>query len=331
MRKLNKMNIREWSWKNWMEPGQRNRMEPGWMKRVKGILAVVCMVMLAAGCGGKADTSAADSDSEKSMTEGNITEENNAEENITEEIDGGEAEYETAENKSSSPEGVGTNAADEAGAGIGIAEETANDASVDFDALRAENPEIFGWLHIPDTSIDAPVLQSAEADDYYETHNVMKEADEGGALYIEAANLSSMCDFNTVIHGRTAGDGESGLFADLYQFADPDFFDSHEQMYIYLDGNVLTYEIFAAYERENTSLLRTYDFTYIAGCSQFLEDLYGIRDMNMMIRAGWDEVTPYHFLVTLTTTKGDNPDRQFVVVAALIDDPAGNIDRIVME
>lgn len=323
MRKLNKMSIREWS--------RENRMEPGRMKRVRGILAVVCMVTLAVGCGGEADTSAADPDFEKSMTEGNVAEENNVKENITEEIDGGEAEYETMENKSSSPEGIGTNAADEAGAGIGIAEETANDASVDFDVLKVENPEIFAWIHIPDTSIDAPILQSAEADDYYETHNAMKEADEGGALYIEAANLSSMCDFNTVIHGKTAEDGESGLFADLYQFADPDFFDSHEQIYIYLDDNVLTYEVFAAYERENTSLLRTYDFTYIAGCSQFLEDLYGIRDMSMMIRTGWDEVTPYHFLVTLTTAKGDNPDRQFVVVAALIDDPAGNIDRIVVE
>lgn len=220
---------------------------------------------------------------------------------------------------------------DTAGNDTGIAGETARDAKIDLPALQAENPEIFGWLHIPGTSVDAPLLQSAQGDDYYETHNAEKEPDPGGALFIEAANLSSMCDFNTVIHGRASEDGESGLFADLYQFADPDFFDSHEQMYVYLDGNVLTYEIFAAYERENTSLLRTYDFTYIAGCSQFLEDLYSIRDMNMMIRTGWDEVTPYHFLVTLTSTKGEEPDRQFVVLAALIEDPAGTIDRAVTE
>lgn len=289
---------------------------------MKGILAAAGMAVITVGCG--EETNDPEMDSTESMITENITDENS-----TGATGGAEDEQEAVENESSSPEGTETNGAD--GAGTGIAEETANDASIDFTALEAENPDIFGWLHIPDTAIDAPILQSTEADDYYETHNAMKEADEGGALYIEVANLSSMCDFNTVIHGRTAEDGESGLFADLYQFADPDFFDSHEQMYIYLDGNVLTYEIFAAYERENTSLLRTYDFTYIAGCNQFLEDLYGIRDMSMMLRAGWDEVTPYHFLVTLTTTKSDNPDRQFVVVAALIDDPAGNIDRAVVE
>lgn len=212
-----------------------------------------------------------------------------------------------------------------------ILQESAQDAQVDFQALQEENPEIFAWLYIPDTSIDAPVAQSGESDEYYASHNITKENDENGALYIEAANLTSMCDFNTVIHGNTAEDGESGLFAELYQFSDPDYFDSHEQMYLYLEDNVLTYEIFAAYERENNSLIRTYDFTYLSGCDQFLKDMYSIRSMNMMIRSGWEDVTPYHFLVTLTTSRGKDSDSQFVVLAALIEDPAGTIDRAVME
>ena len=212
-----------------------------------------------------------------------------------------------------------------------ILRESAQDAQVDFRALKEENPEIFAWIYIPDTSIDAPVAQSGESDEYYASHNITKENDENGALYIEAANLTSMCDFNTVIHGNTAEDGESGLFAELYQFLDPDYFDSHEQMYLYLEDNVLTYEIFAAYERENNSLIRTYDFTYLSGCDQFLKDMYGIRSMNMMIRSGWEDVTPYHFLVTLTTSRGKDSDSQFVVLAALIEDPAGTIDRAVME
>lgn len=212
-----------------------------------------------------------------------------------------------------------------------ILQESAQDAQVDFQALQEENPEIFAWLYIPDTSIDAPVAQSSESDEYYASHNIRKENDENGALYIEAANLTSMCDFNTVIHGNTAEDGESGLFAELYQFSDPDYFDSHEQMYLYLEDNVLTYEIFAAYERENNSLIRTYDFTYLSGCDQFLKDMYSIRSMNMMIRSGWEDVTPYHFLVTLTTSRGKDSDSQFVVLAALIEDPAGTIDRAVME
>ena len=212
----------------------------------------------------------------------------------------------------------------------GIAGESASDAQIDFSALKEENPDIFAWIYIPETTIDCPVLQSEQADDFYENHNAYGQADDAGAVYIELANLTSMCDFNTVLHGKAGADGE-GLFADLYEFTDPDFFEGHENIYLYLDGNVLTYEIFAAYERENTSLLRSYDFTYMDGCAQFLDDLYGTRDMTMNLREGWEGVTPYHFLITLTTQREEESDRQFVVVAILVQDAAGTIDRIVAE
>ena len=212
----------------------------------------------------------------------------------------------------------------------GIAGESAADAQIDFPALKEENPDIFAWIHVPGTTIDYPVLQSEQADDFYESHNAYGQEDEAGAVYIELANLTNMCDFNTVLHGKTGTDGK-GLFADLYRFADPDFFKDHENIYLYMDGNLLTYEIFAAYERENTSLLRSYDFTYLDGCAQFLDDLYGIRDMTMNLREGWEGVTPYHFLITLTTQKEEKPDSQFVVIAILTQDAAGTIDRIVAE
>lgn len=211
-----------------------------------------------------------------------------------------------------------------------IATESAQDSSIDFKLLQEENPDIFAWLYIPDTGIDCPVLQSGQGDDFYNSHNAAGEDDPLGAVYIELANLKSMCDFNTVLHGN-AGTDQNAPFAELYRFSDPLFFDSHETIYLYLDGNVLTYEVFAAYERENTSLIRSYDFTYASGCQEFLDDLYGTRDMAMNLREGWDFVNPYHFLITLTGQKEDNPDRQFVVVALLTQDAAGTIERTVTE
>ena len=208
--------------------------------------------------------------------------------------------------------------------------ESEADTQIDIAALKEENPDIFAWIYIPETDIDCPVLQSTQGDDFYESHNAYGQEDEDGAVYIELANLTSMCDFNTVMHGRTGKD-EKGPFAGLYQFADPDFFGEHETLYLYLDDNVLTYEIFAAYERENTSLLRSYDFTYFEGCQQFLNDLYSIRDMTMTLREGWEGVTPYHFLITLTTQRENDADKQFVVLAILTDDAAGTIDRMVAE
>ena len=53
--------------------------------------------------------------------------------------------------------------------------------------------------------------------------------------------------------------------------------------------------------------------------------------MTMNLREGWEGITPYHFLITLTTQKEEQPDRQFVVVGILTKDAAGTIDRIVAE
>lgn len=214
-----------------------------------------------------------------------------------------------------------------------VAAESAADSQIDFAALKEENPHIFAWLYIPGTRIDCPVLQDAETDDFYSSHNVSRKKDARGAAYIELANVANLCDFNTVIHGNAPKkqddrDAASFPFADLSLFADPAFFEEHETMQLYLDGNVLTYEIFAAYERENTSLIRNYDFTDTIGCLLFLKDMYATRDFNMNLREGWDSVTPYHFLVTLTAHKQNDPERQFVVVAVLTKDEAGTINRV---
>ena len=211
----------------------------------------------------------------------------------------------------------------------GISGESGADAQIDFAALQEENPDIFAWIYIPGTDIDCPVLQSTQADDFYESHDAYGKESGEGALYTELANLTNMCDFNTVIHGKAPLDGEKGLFTDLYEFGNPDFFENHKDIYLYMEGNLLTYTVFAAYERENDSLIRSYDFTYGGGCEKFLADLYGAREMGKNLREGWEGITPYNFLITLTARSGVDADRQFVVVAALTGDAAGKIDRAV--
>ena len=41
------------------------------------------------------------------------------------------------------------------------------DVEIDFDGLKQTNPDVVGWIKIPGTNIDYPVLQSKEEDDSY--------------------------------------------------------------------------------------------------------------------------------------------------------------------
>lgn len=212
--------------------------------------------------------------------------------------------------------------------GSGVMNETATDNSVDFGKLNAVNPDIFAWLYVPGTGIDYPISQNLEGDDsYYLTHDCtgMKE-DKKGGIYTESYNLIDMCDFNTVIHGATTKDGD--LFSELWNFSDEKYFKDHDKFMIILPDNVLTYEIWTAYQRDNTNVFMQYDFTEENGCRDYLDDMKKNWNVKTNFREGWEQgVDPDNFLVTLTTVDPKNPDKQWVVVGCMIGDAAGKINR----
>ena len=198
---------------------------------------------------------------------------------------------------------------------------------VDVSEYAQINSDVFAWVRIPETGIDYPILQSSDGDDsFYKTHDYMKRDDPKGSIYIEAANLNDMCDFNEVLHGSSPEDGT--MFAPLSGFLDESFMDEHKYVYVYMQGNALIYYIFAAYTRDDTRLLEQYDFTYASGCQAYLDEIYS-KKMGKVIREGWEnQVQPDNFIITLTTT--DNASgKQLVVVGCLVGDIAGRIDRYV--
>ena len=203
----------------------------------------------------------------------------------------------------------------------------ADEASiVDFEKLKTQNEDIFAWIRIPDTNIDYPVLQSSDGDDsFYMNHDYLKNEDYRGSIYIEAANMKDMCDFNEVLHGSSTSDGT--MFSQLNKYLDKNFFDEHPYVYVYMEGNVLIYLVFAAYTREDTRLLAEYDFSYASGCQAFLDEVYYGRNMNKIIREGSEnQVEPENFVITLTT-KDMLSSKQLVVVGCLVGDVTGQIDR----
>lgn len=276
-------------------------------KKVKNLCSGLLLLCLLTGCG-------------QTETDGKIPEEGQTQQAEQTQKDGQiqeETQKEAAESGQETPLATDT-----------FAGESAADGHVDFDALQQINPDIFAWLYVPGTGIDVPVLQSHESDEYYKSHTPDGEEGAEGAVYTEMPNLMNMCDFNTILHGRDLE--EKDWLYGLHKYEDADFFQENEVFYLYLPDNVLTYEIVAAYYDDGTDILRRYDYTTYSGCQSYLDDMYGYKSMNKNMREGWDDLTPYHFLVTLDgSIREDNT--QYVVVGALIEDPAGTIDRMILE
>jgi sortase B len=215
---------------------------------------------------------------------------------------------------------------DDSGNG-GTMGQSAADQTLDIASLQVQNPDIFGWIYIPDTNINYPILQNLQGDDeYYITHDCTGAESSDGAIYLQSANLSNMCDFIEILHGNTINSGI--MFSGLSEFLDKEYFDEHPVMYIYINGNALAYEIYAAYECDYVDVLRSYDLTDTIGCQEFINDMEADIATNGNVRTGWEEgVTPYNFLVCLTTNDLQNPNKQINVIGCMIGDAAGTIDR----
>lgn len=114
-------------------------------------------------------------------------------------------------------------------AGISSATEsgTATD-SVDFSALGLVNDDIVGWIRVPNTVIDYPVLQSDESDpNYYLNRDYKKNDSKYGSIFLDARNTltdGAASAKSLTLYGHHMNDGR--MFAALLQYGDLDFYKS---------------------------------------------------------------------------------------------------------
>ncbi|MBR0417369.1 MAG: class B sortase [Firmicutes bacterium] len=125
---------------------------------------------------------------------------------------------------------------------------------VDFEALKAVNSDIYGWIYCEGTNINYPLLQGKNNDSYIHT-NYKGESNFAGAIFVDSANLKDFQDNNTIIYGHNMADGS--MFAELSNWQMQDFFDAHKVIWILTpDGDYMA-ELFSAYITDANSYVYT--------------------------------------------------------------------------
>lgn len=127
-------------------------------------------------------------------------------------------------------------------------DEVANRLSaIDFSALTAENPDVIGWIHIPDTDISYPIVQGTDNSRYlkYTWDGVRNRT---GAIFADYRCDGEFVDFNTVVYGHKMSNGT--MFGSLHKYRDPEFFDSHPYVYVATEKSVKRYRVFSCYEAD---------------------------------------------------------------------------------
>lgn len=116
--------------------------------------------------------------------------------------------------------------------------------TIDFDGLLALNEDVVGWIYIPGTKIDEPLMKGETNDTYLHT-NIKKKKSYAGQIFIDEGNKGDLLDTNTIIHGHNMKNGSR--FHNLRKYMNKDFYDTHNTIYIYLpDGSINVYDVYAA-------------------------------------------------------------------------------------
>ena len=188
---------------------------------------------------------------------------------------------------------------------------------IDFPTLRAENIDICGWITVPNTNVDYPILQSSRDDNtFYLNHDAQGNYSSAGSIYIHRTNSYNFTDPNTVIYGHNMLNGS--MFRTLHNFRDPEFLEANDTFYIYTPGHILTYKIFAAYRYDNRLILAAFDFSDKEVFASYIESCLNPTSMIRNVREGVS-VTADDRIVTLSTCISDDRYR-YLVQGVLIQD-----------
>lgn len=189
-----------------------------------------------------------------------------------------------------------------------IEKEIKNDYIV---SLLPINPDVIGWLKVNNTNVDYPVVQASD-NEYYLKHNLYKETDKNGWIFMDYRNSHNFLDANTIIYGHNMY--YSGvMFGTLVNAYKKTWYTNPENQIISYDTIYESnkYQIFSIYKVQKT---KDYLKTYFGSDEEFNNYVDLVKGRS--IHDFGIEVNPGDKILTLSTCTGDN--QRLVIHAKLI-------------
>lgn len=180
---------------------------------------------------------------------------------------------------------------------------------LDLKALREINPDVVGWILIPDTPVNYPLMQGQD-NDYYLNRTWDRQSNATGSIFLEYLNSPDLTDFNTIVYGHNMNNGS--MFASLREYRSQDYWQAHPYVYIRSDSGVYRYEIFSSYLADVDSYTYTLGFSREENKEAFLHNVIQASVIHTGV-----EPEPTDRVLTLSTCSGNGYSTRWVVHARL--------------
>lgn len=169
-----------------------------------------------------------------------------------------------------------------------------NGTMVDWSYWKDVNPDIVGWLEIPDTNIDLPVVQADKEDPtFYLYHDVYGNWNYHGCPYVDADCPNGLASRNAIILGHNLVDGT--MFTELENYHDRGFAEQHRLIVLYTPESTRTLAVAGCETIVGAETVKRAAFIDDQDFESFVEE----RLSACSVQLGGER--PYANLVTLCT------------------------------
>ena len=187
----------------------------------------------------------------------------------------------------------------------------------------AQNDDLIGWISIPGTRIDYPVMQTKDDPDFYLKHAFDKSYSNYGVPYA-AENCDADISDNMVIYGHHMNNGS--MFSDLCKYESEDFYKEHKTIYFDTLGGYGEYEVIAAFKTVAyaESGFKYYHFVNAeseAAFDEYIERCKELSPYDTGVSAEYGDK-----LITLSTCEYSQTNGRMVIVAKKISSPPVEVD-----
>ncbi len=143
---------------------------------------------------------------------------------------------------------------------------------LDFNKLLSTNDSTVGWLTVPNTSINYPVVQASD-NSFYLSHSFDKSKNSAGWVFADYRNKFDNTDKNIIIYGHNRKD--SSMFATLKNTQQSNWYNDSNNKYITFSTPTDThvYEIFSVYTIKSETYYLTTIFDNDENYLDFLNTL----------------------------------------------------------
>lgn len=175
-------------------------------------------------------------------------------------------------------------------------------SSVDFDALKSQNPDICAWLLSDGTGIDHPIVQGGD-NEYYRTHLFSGQINSIGCIFVDHNCSSDFSDKNTIIYGGK-------MLDTLFNYTRQDYYELQPSMTLCTPTGTKTLLLFAGMPTNDISGFVRYEFKDDADFENYIDKLFDASYFTSTVSVRKSD--------SLITICADNGKEHFVLVGKLV-------------